>query len=275
MVEMDMVVALSRYPLKSAQGESLEVADVEQSGLRGDRAWACLDDLDGTVGSAKHPRRWGRLLDVGARLRDDADEPALMVRLEERNLLAGTAEADAALSSYLGRGVHLSQDVPCDAKLHRQLPDEAGMVPEWMDGMRPGAETVTAMAGAQRGGRFLDFGAIHIVTTGALSKLAQQMGRMDVAAVRFRPNLVIDAVQDPKPGQQLHLGDVVLRVIVPTPRCVVPGLGQDHLPADRPLLRTLAEHHRVSVPGFGRAACFGTYAEVLQPGRLRLRQRVL
>jgi hypothetical protein len=49
-------------------------------------------------------------------------------------VLAGTAEADAALSSHLDRTVHLSRDVPAEAKLHRQLPDEAGMVPDWMDG---------------------------------------------------------------------------------------------------------------------------------------------
>ncbi|WP_413776344.1 MOSC domain-containing protein [Micromonospora sp. DR5-3] len=95
-----------------------------------------------------------------------------------------------------------------------------------------------------------------------------------MAAARFRPNLVIDAAHDPEPGQELRLGDVGLRVIVPTPRCVVPGLGQGQLPADRSLLSALAKHHRVLVPGFGRAACFGTYAEVLQPGRIRLGQRV-
>jgi uncharacterized protein YcbX len=59
MVDMQTVVALLRYPLKSAQGESLDVADVEHRGLRGDRAWACLDDLDGTVGSANIPEAGG------------------------------------------------------------------------------------------------------------------------------------------------------------------------------------------------------------------------
>ncbi|MBB4961991.1 hypothetical protein FHR38_005724 [Micromonospora polyrhachis] len=260
--------------MKSAQGEDLEVADVEPGGLRGDRTWACLDDLDGTVGSAKHPRRWGRLLDVGTNLRDDADEPELMVRVAGRDVRAGTAEADTVLSSYLGRPVRLSRELPSEAKLHRQLPDEAGMVPEWMHDARPGQETVTATGNAQLDGRFVDFGAIHIVTTGALSLLGQQLGRTAVAAGRFRPNLVIDAAHDPEPGQELHMGDVVLRVMVPTPRCVVPALGHGQLPADRLLLGVLARHHRVSVPGLGRAACFGIYAEVVRPGRLRLGEPV-
>src|SRR5690348_1158022 len=114
MVNMQTVVGLVRYPLKSAQGERLESADVDHDGVHGDRAWACLDDSDGTIGSAKHPRRWGRLLDVGATLRDGAGNPALVVTVDGRSLLAGTADADAALSSHLNRRVRLSQDVPAD-----------------------------------------------------------------------------------------------------------------------------------------------------------------
>ncbi|MEU1396070.1 MOSC domain-containing protein [Micromonospora zamorensis] len=184
---MSSVVMLRRYPLKSAQGEALTAVEVEPTGLRGDRTWACIDRLDGTVGSAKHPRRWGRLCGVAATT---------------------------------------------------------------------------------------DFGAVHIVTTGALDLLGQRIGGASVAAARFRPNLVIDAPGDPEPGQELHLGDVVLRVTLPTPRCVIPGLPQADLPADRSVLSALARHYRVPVAGLGHAACFGTYADVVQPGRLRLGQRV-
>jgi uncharacterized protein len=274
MIDVTKVVGLFRYPLKSARGESLEAAAVEHGGLRGDRVWACLDGVDGTVGSAKHPRKWGRLLDVGTSFRDHVPEPTLMLRVDGSNVRAGTPQADAVLSRYLSRPVRLSQDVPADARLHRKLPDEAGMVPEWMEAVRPGQETVTAIAGAQRVGRLVDFGAVHLVTTGALSALGHRMGRTDVAAARFRPNLVIDAERDPEPGQELRLGDVVLRVSLPTPRCVVPSLGQGELPADRTVLHTLARHHRVPVPGLGRAACFGTYAEVVRPGQIRLGQLV-
>lgn len=51
------LVALRRYPLKSALGEELDAVDVEPGGLTGDRDWACVDGADDTVGSAKHPRR--------------------------------------------------------------------------------------------------------------------------------------------------------------------------------------------------------------------------
>lgn len=128
---MSKIVALRRYPLKCALGESLDAAEVEQDGLRGDRIWACLDDQDGTVGSAKHPRRWGRLLEVGTSLRRDA----LTVHVGGVALSAGSAAADAALTTHLGRPVRLSRTAPDDPRLHRLLPDEAGPRPA----PRPGA----------------------------------------------------------------------------------------------------------------------------------------
>lgn len=63
-------------------------------------------------------------------------------------------------------------------------------------------------------------------------------------------------------------------MILPTPRCVVPGLGHAGLPPDRSVLATLARHYRIPVATLGRAACFGVYAEVVEPGRLRLGQSV-
>ena len=72
--------------------------------------------------------------------------------------------------------MRLSRELPPDARLHRTLPDEVGMVPEWMSGTEPGQETITTIAGTERVGRFVDFGAVHIVTTGALDLLGQRIG---------------------------------------------------------------------------------------------------
>lgn len=271
---MQTVVALWRYPVKSARGEAVEAVDVAPGGLVGDRMWACIDGVDGSVGSVKHPKRWGRLLEVGTRLLDDGPDPAVMVEVGGRSVRAGSADADAALSDHLGRPVRLSRDIPPDARLHRLLPDEIGMMPGWMKDVLPGQETVTAMAGPGLIGRFVDFAAVHLVTTGALALLGRRMGGVDVAARRFRPNLVVDAAQDPRPGQELRIGEVVLRVMLPTPRCVVPSLGHADQPPDRSVLAILARHYRMPVGERGRAACFGVYAEVVEPGRLRLGQHV-
>ncbi len=260
---MGPLTGLLRYPVKSARAEHLDTVVVEPAGLHADRTWACLDETDDTVCSAKHPRKWGRLLHVAA----SATSDDVTVRVAGKTYRAGTEQADAALSAHLGSPVRLSRTVPADAKLHRLLPE--GLVPDWMTG-RAGDELITEIGGAKPGGRFVDFGAIHLVTTGALKALAERLGRRDVPPERFRPNLIVDAAEDPEPGNELHAGEVTLRVLFPTPRCAIPGLAYD----DRDLQQTLARHYRRDLPGLGRASCFGVYAEVLTPGRLHLGQNV-
>jgi len=266
------VLSLVRYPLKSARGEQLRAVRVDVEGVRGDRGWACLDAADGTVGSAKHPDRWGRLLGVTAQVHEHSSE--VTVQVQGRRAVAGSERAGALLSEHLGRPVRLTQSVPEQARLHRRLPEEQGLVPDWMTGAVPGQEMITELSGARPGGRFVDFGPVHLVTTGALAELAGQLGRASVAATRFRPNVVLDVPHDPVPGQELRIGDVVLRVMLPTPRCVVPGLPDKGAAVDRQLLSALARHHRTVVGVLGRAACFGVYAEVLRPGPLTLGQVV-
>ena len=47
------VAAIWRYPVKSLQGESLEVSEVGLHGLAGDRVYGVRDGLTGRVMSAK------------------------------------------------------------------------------------------------------------------------------------------------------------------------------------------------------------------------------
>ena len=260
------VRALLRYPLKSARAEALTSVRLAADGLPGDRVWACLDATDGTVASAKQPRRWGRLLEVAA----TTDGPDVMLHFGVTSLPAGKPETDATLGAFLGRPVRLSQTVPGQARLHRLLPDEPGMTPDWLAGANPGEDLITGIAGARPGGRFVDYGPVHLVTTGALGVLARQAGRTTVEAHRFRPNIVVDAERDPEPGAHVQVGGALLRVLLPTPRCIVPGLAHLDAPADARLLKELARHHRQELPGLGRAACFGVYAEVVRPGTVSI-----
>ena len=70
-------------------------------------------------------------------------------------------------------------------------------------------------------------------------------------------------------GSTLRIGDeLVLRVILPTPRCAVPTLAHGDLPSDNDAVRTLLEVNRVDVEGFGYLPSAGVYAEVITPGRV-------
>lgn len=251
------VVEVWRYPMKSAGGERLGGVEVGVDGLDGDRRWACVD-ADGVVVSAKQPRLWGRMMQVsagGGRVWLPDGRGAALER---------GGEADGLLSAWLGRAVTVTDVVPEGAVLHRFWPRESGMIPSWAAGAAAGSDAVSAIGS----GRFHDFGAVHVVTTGALRRLsARHEGAVDRR--RFRPNLVLDLAEDPAPGEVVEVGGVRLRVQAPTPRCVVPslapgGAGED----DAGLLRTLARHYRTAVGEFGTAACFGWYATVVQAGRI-------
>jgi uncharacterized protein YcbX len=259
-----MVESIWRYPLKSAQGESVTRIFFGPDGPDGDRSWACVT-AGGLVVSAKHPRRWGRLLYVIAALVTAAPGGGMIVRVPGFGpLRAGTRQADDALSRWLGEQVRLNSEVPAQARLHRLWPEEPGMIPEWASNIGAGDEEITQINGARPGGRFVDFGAVHLVTTGALSELSQNAASADVR--RLRPNLVLSLPAEPAPGDRIRVGpDVTLRVLIPTPRCAIPAAAQPGLDHAPEVLRAISRH-RVEIPGLGRAACFGSYAQVLQPG---------
>ncbi len=260
-----MVEWIWRYPVKSAQGESVPHVFVGVDGPDGDRLWACVS-ADGIVVSAKSPRRWGRMLYVAASVVPaEGGGGDVVIRVPDREpLMAGTAEADEALSAWLGERVRLTREVPPQPRLHRLWPDEPGMIPEWADGAGMGEENVTGIAGAVPGGRFVDFGAVHLVTTSALDALRRAGAPADVR--RLRPNLVLSLDREPSPGDRIEVGlGVTLRILVPTPRCAVPAAAQPGLEHAPEVLRAIARH-RTEVPGLGKAACFGTYAQVLSAG---------
>lgn len=264
---MRVLTEIWRYPLKSAQGESLSRVDIGANGPLGDRAWACVT-AEGRIVSAKNPRRFGRLLDVVAVTDEGTDEGdgdvvSLHVPDAKAPVLAGSPDADDAVSRLLGAPVTLTRVVPGDASLERYWPSEAGMVPDWV-AAAPGDVVVGETQGPGLRGRFVDFAALHLVTVQELTSLAERGVDADVR--RFRPNLVVDLEPAPRPGDVLRIGDALtLEVVMPTPRCAIPGAAQPGLPPAPGLLRELG-NNRAEVAGRGRAAVFGVYADVVRPG---------
>jgi uncharacterized protein len=273
---VNRVIGIRRHPLKSAAAELVTEAFIGKHGLDGDRTWTCLD-ADGTIGSAKQPRLWGTLLDVKAFFQPAQGDTPGTVHIEAPGAapaLAGTAEADKAVSAWLGRPVRLTRSAPQQLKRHHWWPDEPGMIPDWAADKAPGDDDIVTAGHDAESGRFFDYGPVHLVTTGALERLSAEHGS-EVDPTRFRPNLILDLPEDPEPGQHIAIGpDAVLEVAIPTPRCVIPSLAHGDAPADRALLKTLAAHHRIDVPAFGRATCFGLYANVLAAGTVTIGDRV-
>jgi uncharacterized protein len=261
------VVGLWRYPLKSGAGEALETARIGADGVIGDRRWAVADE-DGVLVSAKHPRRGGPLLQIAAHHDESGDATTLRIPGHEP-VLAGSPAADEAISTWLQRRVQLRREVTAELRLTRRWPDQQELVPEWESSARPGAEAVTRVAAGGRVDSFVDYGAVHVVTRAELDALSAATGS-PVDPLRFRPNVLVDGVGELAPGMRLQIGGVMLRIDLPTPRCVVPGLSQRDVSADLSVLTAVARQVRKQVSTLGRAACIGVYASIETSGRVRM-----
>ncbi len=271
------VARLRRYPVKSMLGEDLNAGDVTFSGLDHDRRLAVVSRRTGKVASAKYPRYWRALLTLSAA----ADQPAaggsaggVRITLPDGAVIRSTdADVDAVLSGLLSEPVTLTATPPPGASLDRAVPEAV-----LRDGVTAEVPAVVIELGAGAPpGTFVDFAALHLITTGTLDRIARLSPRGPADPERYRPNVVIRTAVAGFPendwlDRYLAVGeDLILRVIARTPRCAVPTLAHGPLPRDAEALRVLARHNRLApVQDADPEPCAGVYAEVLNPGRISL-----
>ena len=219
-----------RHPVKSLGGERLESCLVDARGLHRDRWWA-LRDPDGKLGSGKNTRRFRAmpgLLALSARLSGERVE----IGWPDGTLTSSDdPSVDDLLSQYAERPVVLA------------------------------TETATS---------HFDEAPVHLVTTASLDWLSQRHGSV-VDGRRVRPNLLVSTTapraEESWVGRTLRVGDaVVLRVTHRTERCVMTTQRQADLPADRGVLRTIADQSDL---------CFGVHADVVRAGTVRTGDRVV
>jgi uncharacterized protein YcbX len=100
------------------------------------------------------------------------------------------------------------------------------------------------------------------------------LGLIDGDGRRFRMLFELDGVdalgEEEWRDRRVRVGEAILLVGVPTPRCAVPSASPDSGVRDRDVLRELLEK-RGAVEG---EACLGVYAEVLEPGVVRVGDEV-
>ncbi|MGE0648113.1 MAG: MOSC domain-containing protein [Alphaproteobacteria bacterium] len=265
------IKSLWRYPVKSMRGEGLDEALVTDSGVLGDRAYALIDQSNGKVASAKLPKKWGGLVEFAATFveppRAGAPPPAVRISWPSgSDALSGDEDVDRRLSESLGRPVALTTSRPETVSVER------------LDPMDPG-EAIVDIGAIMLEGRFMDYAALHLVTTATLARLSALSAETRFDERRFRPNLVIETpgdeggfVENDWVGRTLTIGnDVRLRVTDPTPRCAIPTLAQGGLDRDPGVLRTIAQHNMLPVPVLDGQVmpCAGIYAFVVQGGTVR------
>ena len=248
------VATLSRFPVKSMQGERLARIDVAHRGLVGDRAYTLVETDTGKVMSAKNPPRRRATVrvqvgvragpGVGRRSASGADHDARRHVGDERR-----AGVDATLSGYLG----------CDVTLQRS--------------------SAAGMPSPVATGPFFDAFPVSVLTTSTLARLQALRPGSRFDERRFRMNVVVETsedgfVENEWIGRSLQIGEAVrLTIVLSDPRCVMTTLAQGDLPKDTEILRTLARHNRLVVAG-DRHPCAGVYAVVDAAGPASTGDRV-
>lgn len=279
---------LWRFPVKSMLGERLDEIEVTERGVVGDRSYALLDGVDGKVVSAKNPRKWAKVLELEARFVDPptsgGEVPPVVVSFPDGSeVRSDDATADAVLSSFLGRDVHLTSSPPGEVTMEETWPDIEGLAPaSFIESTRIETEhpddvvSDIQMAMAAPPGTFFDLATLHLLTTSTLDTLTRAYpdGRFDVR--RYRPNVLVRSADDGYVengwvGSQVHLGTggAAMQVSFPTMRCIMTTMAQGDLPSDTGLLRTIARENRLPIGG-GTWACAGVYGGVAAPGPVRV-----
>jgi uncharacterized protein YcbX len=262
--QVDRVVSLWRYPVKSMMGEELSASEVTERGLVGDRQFALRDRETGKVVGAKNPRKWGNFFGFRAAFveppQSGSTMPAVRITLPDgTTATSGEDDLEQTLSRALGREVTFeeAQSRVEGATAEEYWPDMEGL--DYRD-------TVTDFDLPE--GTFFDLAVVHLLTTATLDRLRElhPEGRLEVR--RFRPNIVVATgpeeqgfVENEWIGRTVSIGDEVrLRVSGACPRCVMITLAQGDLPKDSEILRTAVQNNNANV---------GVYADVVKGGTVR------
>ena len=250
---MMRLTQITRYPVKSMQGETVSNGTIEADGLRGDRGWGIRDE---TTGKILTGRRAPQLLYATAVLAPD-DTP--LITLPTGATCNGPgAKTDAALSQWLDKPVRLvssADERAARAEYFADPTDDASEAIEW---------TLPR-------GRFVDAMPLLVLTTASLRTAAALYPQGDWQVRRFRPNLVVDVaddgwVEDAWCGSStLRIGAVELLPQELCKRCTMVTRPQPDLDDDRDIFRTLARHHG------GR---FGAWTAVATGGTVRVGDEV-
>jgi uncharacterized protein YcbX len=241
------VAELWRHPVKSMQGEPLNEAMIEASGLAGDRRVGIVDCDTGKVLTA---RRVPPLLLARAWLADDG----VGIQLPDGEVLEGpSAQADEILSKWVGRPVQL---------VHAESVDP-GVGEFFQDATNDDSAVISWTMPA---GRFVDALPLLIITTASLRQGQALHGDGAWETRRFRPNIVVDVeddgwVEDGWCGRRVRIGETVLMPAAQCERCTMVTRPQPGLERDLDIFKTLAREH---------GSKFGVWTAVQTPGVVRV-----
>jgi uncharacterized protein YcbX len=148
----------------------------------------------------------------------------------------------------------------------------------------PWAEALSAFAGrtvrlirCDAPGNTRARGHASLMTEASLDRLGQQLGVGPVDARRFRMLIELSGEiaheEDTWTGKRIELGETILAVTAPIPRCPMTTHDPNTGERDLDTLRAIKEYRGLAGES-GKDLMFGVWAEVERPGRVRLGDKV-
>ncbi|MBI5426233.1 MAG: MOSC N-terminal beta barrel domain-containing protein [Opitutae bacterium] len=250
------VSGLFIYPVKSCRGLSLDVANVDELGLVGDRRFLVVDE----TGKFLTQRTHARMAQIATAL--DAERLTLSAQGAGSVSIARAPDPGAPL-----RGVTVWKHNDLQAE------DCGPEAAQWLSGflgarlslvrIGPAFERNVLKKAGRPGDVFNFADAVPVLIAGEasladLNDCIQENGGEPVPMDRFRPNIVVSGgapfAEDDWPTARI--GDVVLRNAGKSIRCIVTTTDQLTGERGKEPLRTLATYRRDATDPTG--VCFGT-----------------
>ncbi len=271
MKEIGKVESIFRYPIKSIGGERLFNSKIDKNGVEGDRIYAFKDCETGFIVSCKHPRKWKEIIQLSATLNQDN---SVIVRDLKNEELSSKDEIESKIYELTSRTVEL---ISVRDNLGRQIREADRSNIEKL-GTKINQEPLSI---ASKENHFFDFAPLHIITTASLNHIGTFYKEGDFKAERFRPNLIIKTsetnnfLENEWIGKEVKIGNgLEVKIIEPTPRCVLITLKQGKLEEDIEILKTIVQKGSAKsytyFPGKMLKGTLGVYGIIIKEGTVKI-----
>ncbi|MBI2238551.1 MAG: MOSC domain-containing protein [Actinobacteria bacterium] len=248
---MRTVARLNVTPVKSTALHQPDEIRLEPYGAAGNREFFFVDEDGRMFTGSKH----GSLVRI--RAEHDPDRERITLRFPDGIVVEGDSDGrgEALLVDFYGRAV----------------PSHVVEGP-WGDALSRFAGRDVRLVRADRPGDGIDVHPVTLVSTASVEELSRHGDRDGpVDPRRFRMLVEVDGCtpheEDTWEGRRVRLGDAVVLVGDPVPRCVVTTQDPDTGRRDFPTLRVIKEYRGTTED---QELVFGVYGEVVEPGIIRV-----
>jgi uncharacterized protein YcbX len=250
---MPSVSRLSIAPVRSLGLEHPDQIVVTDTGVLEDRRFFLADDANRLVDRLVV----GELVQIAAHT--DADASTLRLTFPDGRVV----EDDVRLAG------------PIETPIHGRTGIGHVVIGPWSEALSAFCGRPITLVRCDRPAGTRKGNPTSLVSDGSLAELARQAGVEAVDARRFRMLIEISGAQaheeDTWVGQRVAVGEAVLAITTPDPRCAITTQHPDTGTRDLDTLRTIIAYRGLRD---GKHADFGVLADVATPGTIRLGDEV-